>query len=257
MNGSGCGCGCGCAAAGETAAGPQLAEPVQVDPALAARYAGVQQEIAAACTELGRSRDEVTLIAVTKFHPASLVAQLAALGQLDVGENRHQEAQEKAAELTKLPLRWHFIGQLQTKKARQAARYAHAIHSIDRAKLVSALATAEVAKPIDAFLQVNLTADPGRGGARPEEIPALAEQVLETSTLRLRGLMAVAPLPEEEEAASAFARLRGYADELLKIAPDATALSAGMTADFREALAIGATHLRIGSAITGKRPAAR
>jgi len=226
------------------------------DAELADRLAATQQRIADAATTAGRRPDELTLIVVTKFHPASLVTELAALGVHDVGENRHQEAHAKAAELAELQLRWHFIGQLQTKKARQAAQYAHAIHSIDRERLVDALATAEVAQPIEAFVQVNLTDDPERGGAAPADLERIAERVLATPTLRLRGIMAVAPLPEEEDAASAFARLHSYAERLQRLAPDATAISAGMTHDFAEAIAAGATHLRIGSAITGNRPVA-
>ena len=223
---------------------------------LGARLLGVQQGLADAARAAGRDPDELTLIVVTKFHPASLVRELAGLGVADVGENRHQEAQAKAAELADLDLRWHFIGQLQTKKARQAAQYAHAIHSIDRERLVEALATAQVERPIDAFVQINLTEDPDRGGAPPAEIERIAERVLETPTLRLRGVMAVAPLPEEEAAASAFERLRGYSDRVRALEPVATAISAGMTHDYVEAIAAGATHLRIGSAITGNRPAA-
>jgi len=223
---------------------------------LADRLHRVQEGIAAAAAAAARSPQDLTLIVVTKFHPASLVRDLAALGVTDVGENRHQEAQLKSAELADLDLRWHFIGQLQTKKARQAAQYAHAIHSIDRERLVEALSTAERAQPIEAFVQVNLTDDPGRGGAAPEEFERIAERVLETPTLRLRGLMAVAPLPEEESAASAFARLRGYSERLQRLDASATDISAGMTHDYAEAIAEGATHLRIGSAITGNRPVA-
>ena len=220
---------------------------------LADRLRAVQDGIADACRAAGRDASETTLIAVTKFHPASLVSALADLGVRDVGENRHQEAQAKAAELSGLDLNWHYIGQLQTKKARQAAQYASAIHSIDRARLVDALAGAD--RTVDAFLQINLTDDPGRGGAAPSEIESLTEQVLGTPTLRLRGVMAVAPL--EEAAASAFERLAGYSDRVRALAPEATAISAGMTHDYAEAIAAGATHLRIGSAITGNRPDAR
>lgn len=223
---------------------------------LATRLESVRLGIADAARAAGRNPEDLTLIVVTKFHPASLVRELAELGVRDVGENRHQEAQAKAAELAELGLNWHFIGQLQTKKARQAAQYASAIHSIDRERLVDALATATVPRPIEAFVQVNLTDDPGRGGADPTELERIAERVLETPTLRLRGIMAVAPLPEEEEAAGAFERLRGYADRLRALAPDATAISSGMTHDYPEAIAAGATHLRIGSAITGNRPIA-
>lgn len=178
-----------------------------------------------------------------------MVRDLVELGVHDVGENRHQEAMAKAAELEDLDLNWHYIGQLQTKKARQAARYASAIHSIDRARLVDALSTID--RTIDAFLQINLTGDPGRGGAEPCDIESLTEKILETPTLRLRGVMAVAPL--EEPAAQAFERLAGYSERVTALAPAATDISAGMTHDYAEAIAAGATHLRIGSAITGNR----
>ena len=220
-------------------------------PELGDRLALIRNEIAEACSAAGRAPESTTLIVVTKFHPASLVRELAGLGVRDVGENRHQEAQEKAAELADLDLNWHFIGQLQTKKARQAARYASSIHSIDRERLVDALAQSE--RAIDAFVQVNLTTDPGRGGVAPADLERLAERVLEAPGLNLRGVMAVAPL--EEEPASAFARLAEYSTRVRALAPEATDISAGMTHDFAEAIAAGATHLRIGSAITGKRPA--
>ena len=225
---------------------------------LAERLAHVQAGISDACRAADRSADETTLIVITKFHPASLVAELSALGVRDVGENRHQEAQAKAAELADLDLTWHFVGQLQTKKARQAAQYAGAIHSIDRERLVDALDVPADEPPparlIDAFLQINLTDDPARGGARPDEIEALAERELRSRSLRLRGVMAVAPL--EEEPASAFARLAGYSDRVRALDPAASFISAGMTHDYAEAIAAGATHLRIGTAITGNRPVA-
>ena len=217
--------------------------------ALAQRLGAVRAQIGDATRAAGRS-DEPTLIVVTKFHPGALIEDLAALGQRDIGENRHQEAQDKHAELGGLDLRWHFLGQLQTKKARQVARYADVLHGVDRIRLVEALATAE--RSCDAFLQVNLTDDPARGGVAPAELEALAEAVLASPTLTLRGVMAVAPL--EEEPAAAFARLRGYSDRVRALDPAADAISAGMTHDFVEAIAAGATHLRIGTAITGNRP---
>ena len=229
------------------------------DSALATRLREVQAGVADAARAASRRPEDLTLIVVTKFHPASLVASLADLGVRDVGENRHQEAQAKAEELADRDLHWHFIGQLQTKKARQAARYADSIHSIDRERLVDALADPEfdpsTGRTIDAFLQINLTDDPGRGGIAPEGLESLAERVLETPSLRLRGVMAVAPL--EEAAAAAFERLAGYSDRVRAIAPHATGISAGMTHDYVEAIAAGATHLRIGSAITGNRPEPR
>lgn len=227
-------------------------------PGLGERLARVREEIAGAVRDAGRD-DDPALIVITKFHPASLVAALAELGVRDVGENRHQEAQAKAAELADLGLRWHFVGQLQSKKARQVAAYAHAIHSIDRVAVIEPLDRLAdeggLAAPVDAFMQINLTRDAGRGGADPDEIEPLAERISASPSLRLRGVMAVAPL--NEAPASAFARLAGYSARVRAVDPEASGISAGMTHDFREAIAAGATHLRIGSAITGKRPQAR
>ncbi|WIB12396.1 YggS family pyridoxal phosphate-dependent enzyme [Curtobacterium sp. MCPF17_052] len=227
------------------------------DTGLEARLVSVRDGIADAARAADRSVDELTLVVVTKYHPAALVRQLAALGVTDVGENRHQEAQVKAAELEDLGLTWHFVGQLQSKKARQARRYAHVVQSLDRASVVDAFAPTE-AEPdprvLDGFVQVNLTDDPGRGGVAPDDVDALAERVLATGTLRLRGVMAVAPLDEEPRAA--FARLRAISERVRLLDPAATDISAGMSGDYADAIAEGATHLRIGTAITGNRPAA-
>lgn len=217
---------------------------------LAERLAAVRGRVADAAAEAGRSPDEITTIVVTKFHPAALVRELAGLGVHDVGENRHQEAQAKAAELADLDLAWHFIGQLQSKKARQVRAYASSIHSIDRQALLDALRSDET--EIDCFVQVNLTDDPGRGGVSPDELEPFVERVLATPGLRLRGLMAVAPL--DEPARPAFARVREYSERVRRLAPEASALSMGMSHDFRDAILEGATHLRIGTAITGNRP---
>jgi pyridoxal phosphate enzyme (YggS family) len=196
----------------------------------------------------------VTTIVVTKFHPAGLVRELAALGVADVGENRQQEASEKAAELSDLVLNWHFIGQLQSKKTRSVLSFASAIHSLDRLSLVTALGTALDASggSIDAFIQLNLTDDPARGGVRPDDLESFAEPVLATAGIRLVGVMAVAPLDARPR--EAFARVRSLGERLQTLAPDATGLSMGMSGDFREAVLEGATHLRIGTAITGNRP---
>ena len=217
---------------------------------LAERFERVTAEVDEAARAADRDPAEITTIVVTKFHPASLVRELAGLGVRHVGENRHQDAGPKAAQLTDLDFEWHFVGQLQSKKARQVVEYARVIHSIDRLSLVKALDGASV----DAFIQLNLTDDPARGGVRPDELEALAEAVLATSTLRLCGVMAVAPLGEEPRAA--FARVREASQRLRTLAPDANKLSMGMSQDFREAIAEGATHLRIGTAITGNRPTA-
>ena len=224
---------------------------MDADAPLAERLATVDAAIADAARAAGRDPAELTRIVVTKFHPASLVRELAALGVRDVGENRHQEAQAKAAETADLELSWHFVGQLQSNKARAVRRYARAIHSVDRDSLVAALAAPDH-DPIDVFLEIDLSGQPGRGGADPADAERLAERVLGTAGVRLVGVMAVAPLGEEPRAA--FARLRAVSERVRSLAPDADRISAGMSGDYAEAILEGATHLRIGTAITGKRP---
>jgi pyridoxal phosphate enzyme (YggS family) len=216
---------------------------------LAERLANVDGEIAEAARAAGRDPAELTRIVVTKFHPAALVRELAGLGVSDVGENRHQEAAAKAAELADLDLNWHFVGQLQSNKAKAVRRYADAVHSVDRDSLADALAGEA---PLDVFLELNLTDDPARGGVDPARLERLAEHVLSTRGLVLRGVMAVAPLDQPPRAA--FSRVREASEKLRRLAPHATAISAGMSGDFRDAVLEGATHLRIGTAITGKRP---
>lgn len=225
-----------------------------MDTALADRLASVDARIVDAARDAGRDPAEITRIVVTKFHPASLITDLYALGVRDIGENRQQELTAKHRELGALEsLRWHFIGQAQTNKARAVRAAADVVHSVDRPRIADALDAAGDGAVLDVLLQVNLTDDPGRGGVVPAEAEALAAHVASLGTLRLRGVMAVAPL--NEEPAPAFARLRACADEVRRVVPDATWISAGMTGDFPEAVAMGATHLRIGSAITGPRPA--
>jgi pyridoxal phosphate enzyme (YggS family) len=229
---------------------------------LAERLAAVDAGIMDAARAADRDPATITRIVVTKFHPVSLVEELYRLGVRDVGENRQQELTAKVGELgPRDGLRWHFIGQAQTNKARAIRAAASVVHSVDRAKIADALDAAAVddgglgddAPLLDVLLQINLTDDPGRGGTAPVDLERLAEHVSGCRSLRLRGVMAVAPL--DEAAASAFARLAGYADRVRAIDADATWISAGMTADYPEAIAAGATHLRIGSAITGPRPA--
>lgn len=220
------------------------------DPELAERWSSVSERVADAARSAGRDPESLTTIVVTKFHPVSLLRDLLELGVVDFGENRHQEAQEKSVELAGTPARWHYIGQLQSKKARQVRRYASSVHSVDRLALVPLLDTGD--DPLDVFLQVNLTDDPERGGAAPADVEALAEALTAAPGLVLRGVMAVAPLGEEPR--PAFARLRAISERVRAIDPSASAVSAGMSHDFAEAIAEGATHLRIGSAITGNRP---
>jgi pyridoxal phosphate enzyme (YggS family) len=215
------------------------------------RLSAITARAAAAAARVGRSIDDLTIIPVTKFHPASLVRELYGLGIREFAENRHQEAREKALELADLvDLRWNFVGQLQGKKARQVRSYAHSIHSVDRVSLIDALASDDAITSI--FLQVNLTDDPARGGAAADQLEQLTQHALRAPGIRLKGLMAVAPLDEDPRAA--FARVRELSERIRLIAPAATSISAGMSADFEEAIAEGATHLRIGTAITGNRP---
>lgn len=228
-------------------------DQAQQSAGLAARLSAIDTRIADAARLAGRDPVEITRIVVTKFHPASLVRELHELGVREVGENRQQELTAKQGELAQLDLRWHFIGQAQTNKAASIRRSADVVHSLDRGRLADALdRAADSDDVLDVLVQINLTDDEARGGVAPAGAPALAEHVLSLSSLRLRGVMAVAPL--DEEPASAFARLHDVAESVRELAPDATWISAGMTGDFVEAIAAGATHLRIGSAITGPRP---
>jgi pyridoxal phosphate enzyme (YggS family) len=217
---------------------------------LAERLEAVHAGVSAAAVTAGRDPADIRTIVVTKFHPASLVRELHALGVREFGENRNQEAQAKAAELADLPLSWNFIGQLQSKKARQVRAYADAIHSLDRESVVDALASEE--QTVDCFVQLNLTHDPGRGGANDDQLEAVVERVLVTPGLHLLGVMAVAPVDEEPR--RAFARVRDASLRVQTLDPDARYISAGMSGDYVEAVLEGATHLRIGSAITGNRP---
>ncbi len=221
--------------------------------------ATVHDRIARACADSGRDPDDVRLVVVTKFFPASDVRLLADLGGTDVGENRHQEAEAKAAECADLGLSWHFIGGLQSNKAAAVARYAHVVESVDRVKLVRRLDEGAAGRdePVDVLLQVSL--DPpdaeGRAGAAPGLLPDLAGAVVGAEALRLRGLMAVAPLGADP--ADAFARLAGIHADFLAAHPDATWLSAGMSGDLEHAVRHGATHVRVGAAILGSRPSVK
>ena len=224
---------------------------------LAQRYNQIVDQVGAAAGASGKSANDITLVVVTKNHPPQLVFDLIELGARDFGENRDQEAAPKAKEvLATSPekMRWHFIGQLQTNKVRSVLDYADFIHSLDRESLLVELQkrTAGRAKPLGVFIQVNLTQDPGRGGVRVEDLDAFATKVLESEGLRLEGLMGVGGLDKDPEIE--FDRLAKLSTKLQGIAPEAKSLSMGMSSDFEVAIGYGATHLRIGTAITGKRP---
>lgn len=222
---------------------------------LAERYRSVQERISKAATNSGRTTDSINLIVVTKNHPAQMVIDLAALGQLEFGENRDQEASQKAAEVAKVfpSAHWHFVGQLQTNKVKSVLRYASTIHSIDRPSLVRELAKQlEIQEAqVDGFIELNLTSDENRGGVSEENLKALTEEVLSVPRIALLGVMAVAGLGEDPE--SEFEKARQLSEVVRQLAPSATALSMGMSEDFEVAIAMGATHIRVGSAITGPR----
>lgn len=239
--------------------------------------------------ELAQRSDRPSLIVVTKFFPAQDVARLYRLGVRDVGENRDQEAAAKAAEVRELlsddvsheshiddlsresqdaeqDLHWHFIGQLQSNKARSVIGYADHLHSVDRMSLVKALikvstqeTPAEEAQvPLRCLIQVDLREpmpEDGRGGASPAQISALAAAIDSAPGLSLSGLMAVAPLGEP--AAPAFERLQMLSTELCETYPQASMISAGMSGDLEEGVASGATHLRVGRDVLGERPLQR
>jgi len=238
--------------------GPDAAAPGPDRRAeLATRLAAVRSRVSEACRRAGRPDDGVTLVVVTKTHPASDVGLLASLGVRDVGENRDQEAAAKHEECAGLGLRWHFIGRLQSNKARSVARYADMVHSVDRPALVGALDRAAHAagRRLDCLVQVSLDGDTERGGVAVEGFDALAAAVAGAEALRLRGVMAVAPLGADP--ARAFAALPGLLGRAARYAPEADVLSAGMSGDLEAAVASGATHLRVGTAILGARPTLR
>jgi PLP dependent protein len=222
---------------------------------LAARLAAVRERISAACAAAGRTPQDVTLIAVTKTFPASDVRLLNGLGVRDFGENRDAEAAPKAAQCVGLDLAWHFVGQLQTNKVASVARYADFVHSVDRLRLIRSLGAAarRADRVIECLIEVSLDGDPARGGALDSDVPGLAESLEAEAGLVLAGVMAIAPLgmPPGE----AFARLLGSAAVVRAVRPAATLISAGMSGDLEAAIEVGATHVRIGTALLGDRGA--
>ncbi|MEU4272480.1 YggS family pyridoxal phosphate-dependent enzyme [Streptomyces sp. NPDC026092] len=229
---------------------------------LAENLARVEERISAACAAAGRERSEVTLIVVTKTYPASDVRILHELGVRDVAENRDQDAAPKAAACADLDLRWHFVGQLQTNKVRSVTSYADVVQSVDRLKLVGSLSAAaeKTGRELGCLVQVALDAESGergeRGGVGPDGIEELAAAVDAAPGLRLDGLMTVAPLagPYAGRQRAAFDRLMDLSTLLRANRPAANMVSAGMSADLEDAVAAGATHVRIGTAVLGVRP---
>jgi len=222
----------------------------------------VRARVADACAAAGRSPGGITLVVVTKTYPVTDLAALASLGVRDVGEAREQELRDKRGQLDPVPaagageslLRWHVVGRLQRNKARSVGRLADVVHSVDDRRLVEPLArgATDVGRTLDCFAQVSLDADPTRGGVATSDLPGLCDLIASTAHLRLLGVMAVAPLGSDP--AEAFARLREVADAVAAAHPGADAVSAGMSGDLEQAVADGATHLRVGAAVLGRRP---
>jgi PLP dependent protein len=231
--------------------------------------AEVRSRIAAACAAAGRDPGEITLIAITKTRPPADVLLLHELGLTDFGENKDQEAAPKAAALAAAladagagagaarsqPLRWHFVGQLQTNKASSVAGYADVVHSVDRVRLVRALGAAarKAGRELTCLVQVDLDtpADPARGGVPPGQVREIAEAIEAEQGLILGGVMAIAPLGADP--ARAFAPLRPCSLAVRAVNPAAAIISAGMSGDLEAAIGNGATHVRIGTALLGAR----
>ncbi|MCZ3385824.1 MAG: YggS family pyridoxal phosphate-dependent enzyme [Actinomycetia bacterium] len=224
---------------------------------IAAGLSAARERIAAAEVAAHRAIGSVELVVVTKTFPADDVAVLVELGVQHVGENRDQEAEPKSAALSGADLVWHFIGQLQTNKARSVVGYADVVESVDRLKLVGSLSRAAadlrpIDRPLHCLVQVCLDDQPGRGGAAPNQVPELAAAIASAPALVLGGVMAVAPLDADPDAA--FSRLAEVARDVAGAYPGADSISAGMSGDLEAAIRHGATQVRLGSAVLGYRP---
>lgn len=225
---------------------------------LAERTAQVKEDLAAAARAAGRKPEDVTLVAVSKLHPASDIRALAETGQLDFGENYVQEATGKLDALSDLNVNWHFIGGLQSNKAKFVAGNFGLVHSVDSRKLAQALhkkaSSAGVVQ--DILIQASLAGEAQKSGITAENLPALADEVMEMDGVRLVGLMTMPPFFDEPESARpVFARLRELKESLEKqLGKKLPHLSMGMTGDFIPAVEEGATLVRIGTRIFGVRP---
>ena len=233
---------------------------------IADNVARVRQELDAACHAAGRDPAEVALVAVSKFHPAAAVAAAAAAGCMVFGESYVQECLEKQAALAQLPVQWHFIGHIQSRKARELAGRARLIHAVDSLKVATILHTRAqeqgTVQPI--LLQVNVGCETQKHGVAPENLEALARQVVQLEApshggIRLDGLMCLPPWLEDPEAVRPFfTQLAACRDRLQQtLGRQLPQLSMGMSHDFVQAVAEGATLVRIGTAIFGERPCTR
>ncbi|MDM7915442.1 MAG: YggS family pyridoxal phosphate-dependent enzyme [Candidatus Eisenbacteria bacterium] len=223
---------------------------------LASRYRDVRRRVEEAASRAGRDPAEITLIAVTKTFPSSAAREAFALGIADVGEDRVQELLRKREECADLPLRWHLIGHLQSNKAAKILPAVSMVHSVDSIPLAERLSELSAAdRPLDILLQVNTSGEESKFGVAPGEARRTAEAIASLPSLRLRGLMTLGPLTDDQGAIrSSFATLRRIRDEEVRPrVPLASFLSMGMSGDFEIAIEEGATHIRLGTILFGQR----
>jgi pyridoxal phosphate enzyme (YggS family) len=235
---------------------------VSGDVALRARLADVRDRIARAAARAGRDASRIRLIAVSKTFDANSVRALAESGQADFGENKVQEAQQKRTETADLPISWHFIGHLQSNKARKAAVLFDVIHSIDEPSLVQKLedAAVQIGRRIELLVQVDLAGEPTKHGAREADLPGIFAAARGCAAVRLSGLMIIPPASENPQGARGwFRELVAVRDRLLAQGVDEAMLaelSMGMSQDYEIAVEEGATLVRVGTALFGGRPPA-
>ncbi|MCU0560524.1 MAG: YggS family pyridoxal phosphate-dependent enzyme [Desulfobacterales bacterium] len=226
---------------------------------IALRLEAVAGRIRAAAAACGRHADSVRLVAVAKTFPPEAVRMAAAAGAQDIGENYIQEARDKYAALQPLPLRWHFIGRLQTNKARTAVRIFELIHTVDSVKLGRELdrCAGRIAKLQKVLVQVNVAGEAAKSGVAPEQAPALVRELSRFEHIAVKGLMTLPPFFDDpQRVRPIFAALRQLSERIREAAPagvEMQELSMGMTGDFEAAIAEGATLVRIGTAIFGER----
>jgi PLP dependent protein len=226
---------------------------------IAGNLAAIHQCLEQACARAGRAAGSVRLVAVSKTFPAAAIAAAAAAGQRDFGENYLQEALAKIEALAGAGLRWHFIGPVQSNKTRELAARFDWVHGVERLKIAERLSAQrpESLPALEVCVQVNVSGEASKSGCSPEEAPALCAAVARLPRLRLRGLMAIPAAVDEPAAARpAFRRLRLLAEQIRATGtagPDFDTLSMGMSGDFEIAVEEGATLVRVGSAIFGRR----
>jgi hypothetical protein len=228
-----------------------------IDIGLQSRYEAIRERIRQAAARVNRDPSEITLIAVTKTLPEGAVRAAFDIGIRDFGENRVQELIAKKQALSDISTRWHLIGHLQSNKVRQVYREVVLIHSLDSlhlAERIDELASQD-GPPVEVLLQLNTSGESTKFGVPPEEARPLAEKIVRLPSLRLRGLMTLGPLTEEERAIrESFRLLRMSRDSILDLLTPDAILSMGMSGDFEIAIEEGATHVRVGTALFGRRP---